>query len=299
MKKKIRPTKIIFICTIILSIILTTLLFSRCCYEVVTIFDPTYYKDEDLLFFMGRDSLEYEYSNRAQIIISHESNDTLVLKDESDSRNSNDSDKSFFTDGETVLSGSFVKHAWNDYKLFILMEDLYYVYDLKKAPDAIYDEDGNFSYELKEYSENDFSKLYPEQDIFEWELLDTRRDIVLDRIGMILPESAEFTEYEDTRKTSEYYSTGYFSATIKLQDDKETEKFIRKIKKKWVKPPIIDPEYNQIINQQTFSEDLVPCYFNYYYFYSYSGEPNSEGKYTIATFDEETKTIYFYTSEDY
>ncbi len=69
-----------------------------------------------------------------------------------------------------ILSGEFEEVAWNDYKVFCLMEDTYYMFDIKSYevptdPAKKYDEP---EYELKEYSAKEMKTLYPSYKSFNW-----------------------------------------------------------------------------------------------------------------------------------
>ncbi|MGN1131473.1 MAG: hypothetical protein ACI4RL_01105 [Ruminococcus sp.] len=129
---------------------------------------------EELEYSAGKNVQNYEYSHKVLVTISDHNDDTLNLND--GFGNYND----YGLKNHSILSGYFDKVAWYDYKLFICMDDKYYCFDINSysVPDTattptdssgevLYDEITP-EYELKEYSEKDMEKLYPEYNSFDW-----------------------------------------------------------------------------------------------------------------------------------
>lgn len=117
--------------------------------------------EEELEIIWAIDGNTYKYSDKISIFLDKgsNSNDSIYLK--------------YFPDEGSwreILSGEFEKVAWNDYKVFCLMEDTYYVFDINSYevptdPAKKYDES---EYELKEYSGEEMKKLYPSYESFSW-----------------------------------------------------------------------------------------------------------------------------------
>ena len=71
------------------------------------------------------------------------------------------------TSWEVILEDYFEKVAWYDYKLFILVDRTYYMFDIKayEPPEYSHDEP---VYELKEYNIFHMRELYPDYESFDW-----------------------------------------------------------------------------------------------------------------------------------
>lgn len=127
-------------------------------------YSPDYYPEEDLTVYYMRNAIYYEYQKKVavQIRYSSERNDSLVL------RVSETSDGWMSGEGSySILDGKFEKVGWYDDNLFILMEDTYYMFDIN-AYEVPADDNTEPVYELKEYSEEEMEKLYPDYESFNW-----------------------------------------------------------------------------------------------------------------------------------
>lgn len=153
MKKLIK----FYIFALIVVVILTS-----CDYNsIVHSFTRKENTEEELEIIWGIDGNTYNYSDKISVFIDSgsDSTDCLYLK--------------FYpSEGcwREILSGEFEKAAWNDYKFFLLMDDTYYLFDINSYevptdPAKKYDEP---EYELKEYSEDEMKKLYPNYESFNW-----------------------------------------------------------------------------------------------------------------------------------
>lgn len=72
-----------------------------------------------------------------------------------------------YTSWEVILEDDFEKVAWYDYKLFILVDRTYYMFDIKayEPPEYSHDEP---MYELKEYNIFHMKEFYPDYESFDW-----------------------------------------------------------------------------------------------------------------------------------
>ena len=133
--------------------------------------------EEELVMYPGRDGISYIFSDKVRLWLSwhSDSNDKEYLAD-NDSlgvRNSSDEDWRFGR-YDKILTGNFKKFAWNEYTLFILMDDIYYTFDIKsyQIPEPITDEDNNIyivpEYSLDKYSLSEFAEKYPDYENFNW-----------------------------------------------------------------------------------------------------------------------------------
>ena len=111
--------------------------------------------EQELIIYTGIGCHTYEYSEKVSVCIDT-SYDVLQVRTglEEDYWN-------------TILEGEFEKVTWYDYKIFVLMDDIYYMIDINTyevAEDMYADPE----YELKEYSESEFKELYPDWESFDW-----------------------------------------------------------------------------------------------------------------------------------
>lgn len=114
---------------------------------------------QDLVISQSIDSKGYTYSEKVRVNMSPESDyrDTLeVIKGHGE-----------YTSWEVILEDDFEKVAWYDYKLFILVDRTYYMFDIKtyEPPEYSHDEP---VYELKEYNIFHMKELYPDYESFDW-----------------------------------------------------------------------------------------------------------------------------------
>lgn len=278
------------------------IIFSGC-----SIFDPVYHADEELLVTSNRDSTLYQYSGVVQLDHSYGTHFTDSLSLSHDIRQSK---KEFFDNLHSyeILSGYFSMFCWNDFKIFILMEDTYYVYDIKSYTFPPIDDDGYDNYELLEYTKDEFQKAYPDYSSYDWTICETppspellpRVDID-ESLPFNLPSTAKILEYKDTRydKLAEGY---YIKGKVQLYFDEESERFIEKIKSDWVDNISQNESYEEI-ERVAFSKDVIPFSDDYYYYYKNDYYNKSTtgfyyGDYfNIFAFDDKKMTLYFYISD--
>lgn len=119
-------------------------------------FGAKYDKTDDTLNLYGRDFGRFEYSNKIQIHIGFDEYDEVILCN-SKEPNSNDE---FFDEGYTILTGDITKYAWNDYKLYIYLDGIFYEFDLNAYEPPALDENGNLRYQPKEYTKEQFENTF-------------------------------------------------------------------------------------------------------------------------------------------
>lgn len=141
--------KYIKILITILALFLIVAIFSGC-YNLF----KTYYPEENLEVFSGRNYTSYEFSKKVAIITSNNNEDRFKL--------ATDKGENWWYNSKTVLSGDFEKIGYNDDMLFILMDNTYYVFDISSY-DVL---DGK--YEFIELSISEFQKSYPDYESFDW-----------------------------------------------------------------------------------------------------------------------------------
>lgn len=126
------------------------------------------YPDQSLIVYSVRNVTHYEYQKKVAISIRYSSSaDSLDLRIDGD----DDSWLSTNFSYESILTGKFEKVGWYDDNLFILMDEVYYSFDIDKYEVPHLDEEGNYQepvYELAEYSETEFVTAYPNYNSFDW-----------------------------------------------------------------------------------------------------------------------------------
>ncbi len=140
-------------------LITVTVIFSLCgCTAILDSMTRRENPEEQMEYIWGIDGDTYIYSDKVEVYLGApgENEDSLYIKCYPDD----------YLSGE-ILQGSFKKAAWNDYKIFILMEDTYYMFDIN-AYEVPADDNTEPVYELKEYSEEEMKKLYPDYESFNW-----------------------------------------------------------------------------------------------------------------------------------
>jgi hypothetical protein len=123
--------------------------------------------NEELTVFTGRNFSNYMYSEKVVVHISDSTSKDFLSLATTDAKE----DDSWVTFAEEVLSGRFKKVGWNDFKLFILMDDKYYVLDINAYEVPELDKNGNpkeIEYELIEYSNVDFKAEFPDYKSYDW-----------------------------------------------------------------------------------------------------------------------------------
>ena len=134
-----------------------------------TPYSPSYYPEEDLIVYPMRNAIYYEYQKKVAIQIRYSSNktDSLSLRIDGD----DDSWLSTNFNYKSILTGAFEKVGWYDDNLFILMDEVYYSFDIDKYEVPKPDDEDNYQkpvYELKEYSKTEFVEAYPDYNSFNW-----------------------------------------------------------------------------------------------------------------------------------
>ena len=142
---------------ILLFVILVIIIFSGCD-AFINFLTTTEKPEEELVFQTSRDSEIYTYSEKVQVSLlpSGEGNDTLKIRTGVEDAYWN-----------IILSGQFERVAWHDYKIFIIMEDMCYVFDIYEYEIPI-EKYAEPIYELKEYCESEISVFFPEYKSFDW-----------------------------------------------------------------------------------------------------------------------------------
>lgn len=126
---------------------------------------PSYYAEEDLKVHSGIDAYMTEYQEKVCVRMTTNYGDSLSIRTAEYTDNwfvNNFNNEST----ETILSGDFYRAAWYDDKIFIYMDDLFYMFDINKyeVPKA----DEKPEYEIVEYTVNEMDKLYPDFKEFDW-----------------------------------------------------------------------------------------------------------------------------------
>ena len=119
-------------------------------------FGAKYDKTDDSLNLYGRDFGRFEYSNKIQIHIGFDEYDEVILCDSTELT----ADDEFFYSGYIILEGDITKYAWNDYKLYIYLDGIFYEFDLNAYEPPALDENGNLRYQPKEYTKEQFENTF-------------------------------------------------------------------------------------------------------------------------------------------
>lgn len=148
-----------FLKAIILLLAFTTVfIFSGCSDNFMEDLMTDYEADEELFVVHASDFHTYTYSEKVKInMLRHNNLDSLEVKTGTD-------EDCFWN---VILEDDFEKVAWNDYKIFILYDSTYYVFDIEKyeVPENKYDDP---VYEIMEYSSTQMEELYPDYESFDW-----------------------------------------------------------------------------------------------------------------------------------
>ena len=274
------------------------------------IFEPVYYpKEEILVDSLSRDSEIYQYSGIAKLYNCYDldSYDTFEL-----SHDIRQNKKEFYDYNYSyeILSGYFSKFCWNDFKVFILMDDTYYVYDIKSYTFPPIDDDGYDTFELLEYTEEEFNKAYPKNSSFDWTYCELppenapelkQKQNIENALPYPLPDTATVLEYEDTM-TDRLAKGYYLKGKVQIYDYYDSQEFIEKIKSDWVDNISKNKHYEEI-DKIAFSKELIPFSDDYYYYYKNDYYDNRDtdfyyGDYfNIFAYDDKTMTLYFYISD--
>lgn len=121
-------------------------------------FGAKYDKTDDSLNLYGRDFGRFEYSNKIQIYIHFDEYDQVILCDSTELTENDE----FFYDGYTILTGDITKYAWNDYKLYIYLDGIFYEFDLNAYEPPAFDENGKLRYQPNEYTKAEFENTFPD-----------------------------------------------------------------------------------------------------------------------------------------
>lgn len=149
---------------VLLALIALSSSLSGCSNVVDLIFEPQYNENTACLSSTGKDGTIDEYSNKVQLHICYgtDYSDELILCNSTEPNG----DDEFFYDEYTILTGDFSKHCWKDNKLFIIMEEIYYEFDINSYEPPAIDDAGNINYVLKEYTKEEFVNAYPDSQFF-------------------------------------------------------------------------------------------------------------------------------------
>ena len=135
----------------------TLLIFNLCgCSSLIDRLTTDEVPEQELVITLGPGCLTYDCSNIITVVM-----DSYI-------------DGAFLHIGKgddycqyEILAGQFEKAAWKDYKVFILMNDIYYVFDIKEF-EPPKDKNEEIKYELEEYTESEMKELYPHYESFYW-----------------------------------------------------------------------------------------------------------------------------------
>jgi len=261
-----------------------------------------YYPEEELFVRSGFDFSAYQYSGDVILYDSSDSTDFLELRNEE-----GEFEKEFFIDSYTILDGHFQFFAWDDYKLFILKNNLYYVFDIKSYSYPPVDDDGNENFELLKYTEEEFRTAYPYYTSFDWiECITPRNsteDLSIERKWIIskvmpfsLPDNAKLREY--TEYTAEDKTQNYIKGKVAICIDDVSQEFHDRIVNEWIKP-ISKEKYFDKLNKYVFEEDFLVYNDDYYYFYDNKriGSKNTDTYYqdylSVFAYDADMMILYF------
>lgn len=286
--------KRILICLFCLTIILN---FNGC-----SLFEE-YYPEEELYVYSGFDTHIYQYSGNVKLYDSHDYSDSLELRTED-----GEFEKELFVKSYTILEGHFQFFAWNDYKLFILKNNIYYVFDVKSYSYPPVDDEGYDNFELLKYTEEEFRTAYPYYTSFDWiECITPRNsteDLSIERKWIIskvmpfsLPDNAKLREY--TEYNAEDRSQNYIKGKVAICIDDVSQKFHERILNEWTKP-IDDDKHFDKLNEYVFKKDFIVYNEDYYYFYSNEkiGFEETDTYYqdylSIFAYDADMMMLYFY-----
>ena len=262
-----------------------------------------YYPDEELYVYSGIDTHFYQYSGKIRITDSHDYSDCLELNNINGG-----SEKELFRDTYTILDGHFQYFAWDDYKLFILKNNLYYVFDIKSYSYPPVDDDGNENFELLMYTEEEFRTAYPHYTSFNWIECSTPKEntegisikkkwIISKSMPFSIPENAKMREY--TEHTTDDKSKNYIKGNVGICIDDKSQEFHERILNEWTKP-IKDDKYFDKLNEYVFDKDFLVYNEDYYYFYDNEkiGDKDTDTYYQdylkIFAYDADMMMLYFY-----
>ena len=278
------------------------IIISLLCFNGCSLFEE-YYPEEELFVRSGFDTHIYQYSGDVKIYDGVDHSDSLVLRNED-----GEFGKELFIDSYTILEGHFQFFAWNDFKLFILKNGLFYVFDIKSYSYPPVDDDGNETFEFSVYTKEDFKALYPDYQSYDWvkctspenfnEDLNTERTwIVNSHTPFSIPENAILREY--TEYTEDIDGKNLIKGKISICTDRASLKFDELLMNTWINP-IKDDKYFDKLNKYVFEEDFLVYNDDFYYFYDNEkiGDKDTDTYYhdylKIFAYDAERMILYFY-----
>ena len=263
------------------------------CYGLLDALLTSYYLEEDLAVSRGIDSKSYEYSEKVRLSMCNEPYD-----DELEIRINIENQDTYASPSYPILSGKFEKFAWNDYKLYVVMNTDYYVFDIAKHTVPPYSESADYTYELLQYTKDEFISLYPNYKNFNWKTSNTIYDEIYRTTDINITSKSEFITYDDQRNNPE--TDYYFKGSISLCDEDESVR--TEIKNNWINHISESPMFNEI-EKVAFSKDVIPFSDDYYYYYKNDYYDNRDSDFyygdyfNIFAYDDKTMTLYFYISD--
>lgn len=278
------------------------IIFSLLCFNGCSFFER-YDPEEELSVHCGFDFTIYQYSGNVILHDTLGSSDSLELRNED-----GEFKKELFKKSYTILDGHFQFFTWNDYKLFILKNNLYYVFDIKSYSYPPVDDDGNENFELLMYTEEEFRTAYPHYTSFNWIECSTPKEntegisikkkwIISKSMPFSIPENAKMREY--TEHTTDDKSKNYIKGNVGICIDDKSQEFHERILNEWTKP-IRDDKYFDKLNKYVFDKDFLVYNENYYYFYDNEkiGDKDTDTYYQdylkIFAYDADMMMLYFY-----
>lgn len=143
---------------VIIETVCLLLFVDKCCTAVLYFdFGSKYDSKDDSLYASNIDGGLIEYSNKVQILWGVDEYDEVILCDSKEHIGNDE----FFDGGYTILKGDITKYAWNDYKLYILLDGIFYEFDLNAYEPPALDENGDPRYQPKKYTKEEFENAFP------------------------------------------------------------------------------------------------------------------------------------------
>lgn len=126
-------------------------------------YSDDYVPEENLKITYGRELIAHEYSKHVYVIIRYDQDgeyaDTLNIKCNSTKGWGN---------SQVILNSYFDKVAYYEGQILIYTNNLYYMFDIDRYVSGTDTEKPYTCEELHEYTKEEFIKLYPEHESFDW-----------------------------------------------------------------------------------------------------------------------------------
>lgn len=149
------------------SIIALFLLVLTMCSLTSCLLDDGYVNSkEELEVISGRNFAFFKYSEKAFIYINYGShgNDYLGVA----TKNANEDKDWIDTSKKKILEGTFKKFGWNDFKLYILMDNYYYEFNIAKYKIPNNTKKYDWNRLLIKYDRKAFKKKFTNYKNYDW-----------------------------------------------------------------------------------------------------------------------------------